>query len=112
MTTPELDGIGRVIDFGAIKSIIQDWIDLYWDHNMILNPNDPLANHPESLELVGRPCYLMPPSRSNPTAEHMAKELADRLTELIAISKYPVIRITKIVLWETPNCCAIWERAV
>ena len=51
----ELDGIGRVIDFGAVKKVMKEWIDMCWDHNTLLNADDPLACDEEMwLERNGR----------------------------------------------------------
>src|SRR5262245_52482042 len=38
----ELDKLGFVVDFSVIKTVVGDWIDENFDHNMILNPKDPL----------------------------------------------------------------------
>ena len=36
VTAPELDSLGRVIDFSIIKGLVGDWIDSKWDHGFIL----------------------------------------------------------------------------
>lgn len=40
---PNLDKLGRVLDFSEVKRAFGDWIDRYWDHNVLLNPDDPLT---------------------------------------------------------------------
>lgn len=39
----KLDHIGRVIDFGIIKSQLCMWVEDNWDHKLILWDQDPLA---------------------------------------------------------------------
>jgi 6-pyruvoyltetrahydropterin/6-carboxytetrahydropterin synthase len=95
--------VGRVIDFGLVKKIIGGWIDENWDHNMLLNSNDPLALEDDEarLCLVGREPFLMP-KESNPTAEVMVEVLFK--TAEILLPQYLVVK--KVRLYETPNCYA------
>lgn len=101
----ELDSVGRVIDFSVIKEKFGKWIDERLDHNTILNQDDPLRK--EILAYCKPPGpYLM---KGNPTAELIAKELLWIARELLKDS--PVV-ITRIVVFETPNCfveCGIEE---
>ena len=106
----ELDSISRVVDFSVVKTLVGGWIDEYWDHNLILNENDPLvmeANKQpiESTEhylkrIVGRLPYLIP-NLENPTAEVMAKILFHKAQELL-----PNLAVTHVRLYETPACWA------
>ena len=54
VSAPELDALGRVIDFGVIKELIGSWIETHWDHGFILCLNDDeaiddeLQQHPSS----------------------------------------------------------------
>lgn len=66
----ELDNLGRVMDFGAIKTTLCAWLEEQWDHRLIMWEKDPLAQDiykidPYSLALVP----------FNPTAENMAQYL-------------------------------------
>lgn len=38
----DLDTLGRVVDFSVVKTKVGGWIDDYWDHNILLHPQDPL----------------------------------------------------------------------
>ena len=49
-TAPELDGVGRVIDFSEIKERLCQWLEENWDHKMVLWAEDPLL--PELRRLV------------------------------------------------------------
>lgn len=95
---PQLDGIGRVIDFSVIKDKVGAWIDASWDHKMLVNVDDtPLL---EFLRTTDQPHYVM---RCNPTAENMAHELRDWAQEILQ----PLgIDVAAVELFETENCVA------
>ena len=102
----ELDSLGRVVDFGVIKSRVGNWIDSNWDHTAILmkGDDDPAvqilaqsnANH-------GRPVYWL---ERHPTAENIAAELGTIATELL---KDTGVVVQRVRLWETPNAWVEWS---
>jgi 6-pyruvoyltetrahydropterin/6-carboxytetrahydropterin synthase len=108
-----LDSVGRVLDFGVIKKRVGEWINDNWDHNLVLNQDDPLlsrqvmetATHRQSKfaseVFQGRWPYVM---KSNPTAENMVVELYEKTHLLL-----PEVRIIQVRLWETPNCHADFQ---
>ena len=100
-TAPDLDQIGRVIDFSVLKEKIGTWIDKEWDHTTILYCKD----H-ETVELVGKCPSYKPPfiSDFNPTAENMASFLLKEICPRLMLGTG--VTVTKIKLWETPNCFA------
>lgn len=117
VTAPELDGLGRVIDFGVVKQLVGGWIDENWDHNLILHPADPLlhvltvirqdggqifedANGQVDAVLGGKEPFVMD---SNPTAENMSRVLFQVAVELLLPHDISVVQIR---LYETPNCSA------
>ena len=105
VTAPGLDSLGRVIDFGEIKTRIGTWLDKYWDHNMICHPADPLLDVPSpsmgSQSIWGRKLpYVM--LNGNPTAENMAKELFGVARGLLPQN----LQVVRVKMWETPNCFA------
>ena len=65
-TAPQLDDLGRVVDFGVIKQLVGSWIDDHWDHTAILMEGDeeagPLAEA-NAKEIVG----MLSSSRGDPT---------------------------------------------
>lgn len=65
----ELDQVGRVLDFGVIKSRLCMWLEDHWDHRMLLWSDDP---HVDGLLAVDPMIVLLP---FNPTAENMAEHL-------------------------------------
>lgn len=95
---PELDALGRVIDFSEIKRIIGEWIDIHWDHGfMVYNEDKEVLN---ALSTIPRQkIYIM---TDNPTAENMGRYLIDVVFPYLF--KGTGIEITKLILWETENC--------
>lgn len=111
----ELDDIGRVIDFGVLKAKLGTWIDTHWDHGMLLYERDPMSQlwyvqtswgsvNP-SPSICGMKHFILP---YNPTAENMARYLGETVApvELEGTG----VEIVKVVLWETENCYATWEK--
>lgn len=100
-TAPELDQIGRVIDFSVLKEKIGTWLDENWDHNVIVFSEDKTTI--EALLMIPRKKdpFICP---FNPTAENMARYL---LTEICPmLMEKTGVTVTKIKVWETPNCFA------
>ena len=96
-----LDDIGRVIDFSVLKSHVGGWLDENWDHNTIVSSEDE-----RTIE-----CLIMMPRKKhpwiapwNPTAENMALHLL-HVTCPALLGGLGVL-VTKVVVWETPNCSA------
>jgi 6-pyruvoyltetrahydropterin/6-carboxytetrahydropterin synthase len=92
-----LDERGMVLDFSDIKRTVSRWIDENIDHRMILNRADPAV---PMLQSMNEPLYLMD---VNPTAENIARLIFDVASE----QGFPVIDVR---MWETPHCCATYQR--
>jgi len=69
--SPELDDIGRVLDFSVIKSHLCMWLEDTWDHHFLVWENDPWAKPLAEID----PTVIWVPF--NPTAENMAQYLID-----------------------------------
>ncbi|HEY4001596.1 MAG TPA: 6-carboxytetrahydropterin synthase, partial [Candidatus Xenobia bacterium] len=97
-TAPGLDALGRIVDFSVLKARFGAWIADHWDHAMILWKDDHEAI--EALGHVpGQRLYLLD---TNPTAENMAITLLESIgPHLMADTG---VQISRICLWETPNC--------
>lgn len=105
VTAPDLDPLGRVIDFSVLKSVVGKWIDDNWDHNILLNERDPLLDvPPESSIWGGKKPYIV--ASANPTAEVMARILYKVATELLYRHG---IAVVKVRMHETPNCFADYD---
>ena len=95
--SPELDSLGRVVDFSVLKDTIGSWIDSFWDHGFLVSNEDPFRL--VLLNDIKQKWYLM----DNPTAENMAKRLLITANDLL---KDTPVQVFKVVLWETENCFA------
>lgn len=128
LVAPGLDNLGRVLDFGVVKSLVGTWIDDNWDHNMILHPEDALAeliDPPPEIDVdrtklfgqervIGETVqgfkepFIMP-FRMNPTAENLARVLFFKVTELLDNTPYRKdLKVYGVKIWETPNCFAMF----
>ncbi|MBX9672136.1 MAG: 6-carboxytetrahydropterin synthase [Candidatus Obscuribacterales bacterium] len=97
-TTNQLDELGRVIDFGVLKSVFAPWIERNWDHGFIVWQDDEPAL--AALKQVeGQKVFRL---STNPTAENMALFLLHELgPQLLSGTS---VTLSKVVLWETENC--------
>lgn len=66
-----LDSVGRVIDFGVIKTTLCQWLEDNWDHRMVIWQNDPML---ADLTAIDSSVAVVP---FNPTAEAMAQYLVE-----------------------------------
>lgn len=66
----KLDSVGRVVDFGVIKSMLCQWLEETWDHKFLVWEKDHLATSLWELDPEG--VRFTP---FNPTAENMAEFL-------------------------------------
>src|SRR3970282_1292508 len=114
---PDLDSLGRVIDFSVLKDRFDSWIQKNWDHGFLwfqedrlcrklygdlswLN-TDLLADEEDFDELHEMKSFVCP---FNPTAENMARFLLDILgPEVMYGTEVTIVQIT---IFETENCWA------
>ncbi|MBF0359697.1 MAG: 6-carboxytetrahydropterin synthase [Oligoflexia bacterium] len=96
---PDLDGIGRVVDFAVLKKRVGDWIEDNWDHKIILNNKDS-----DTIEILNKisPCVFLLPN--NPTAENLANYLLWEVCPKVL--KGFGIFVNKVTFYETNNCFA------
>lgn len=99
-----LDPVGRVVDFGVIKQVVGEWIDEELDHGYIAQLGDPTARMAET---DGLKVFWM---HAPPTAENIAELIANNAAQLLAVAE-PRVRVTRVVLWETPTSRAEFEVA-
>ncbi|MGK5594094.1 MAG: 6-pyruvoyl trahydropterin synthase family protein [Parachlamydiaceae bacterium] len=98
---PQLDALGRVIDFSVLKALVGGWIDQHWDHNFLVCDKD--VKVVEMLHNIPRKkdpfiCSF------NPTAENIADHLLRQVCPLCLEGSGIVV--TKVILYETDNCYA------
>ena len=99
LTAPELDTIGRVIDFSVVKSLLCEWLEDHWDHRMLLWEKDPQL--PDLCRL--EPASIVPVP-FNPTAENLASYLL-RVVGPKQLSGTG-ITLTSVTCQETSKCNA------
>ena len=68
----QLDLLGRVLDFGVIKSRLCEWLEKWWDHKMLIWVDDPMLDDLLDIDPEG-----VVPVEFNPTAENMAQHLVE-----------------------------------
>lgn len=66
----DLDGVGRVMDFSVIKTLLCEWLEEEWDHRFLVWEDDPMMLKLVQLDPEGT--VVVP---FNPTAENMGKYL-------------------------------------
>lgn len=114
----KLDDLGRVIDFGVIKSKLCNWLEEEWDHKTLLWVHDPIIrelNDPDAIinetknnirDMLKRSVVKVP---FNPTAENIAQHLLEVVgPEQLAGTG---VMLTKVVVDETRKCSACAERS-
>ena len=105
---PDLDDVGRVIDFAVLKEKIGGWIDVHWDHGFLLNVEDDhgiaYMNRAMQEGAQGQKFAVMP---YNPTAENIATYLIERICP--ALFEDDPVDVVRITIWETENCYAVAE---
>lgn len=98
-----LNDLGMVVDFGYLKKIMKEWIDKNLDHNIILSREDNIIGEFISSH-TGQGVYYMD---KNPTAENMALHIKNDIVPVLF--KDGSFRITRLKLFETPNCYVVVE---
>lgn len=97
LTAKELDNQDILIDFGAIKQEIGEWIDRWWDHAVLLNSEDPF-----SMVCGDNKAFYF--TEMNPTAEVMAEHLFG-----VAELAFPD-GVVQVKIWETPTSFASYKK--
>jgi 6-pyruvoyltetrahydropterin/6-carboxytetrahydropterin synthase len=99
---PELDGCGRVIDFGKIKDLVGGWVDDNLDHAFLVCERDDVMLRMLETGEDGVP-FRHFRLAAEPTAESLAELLLGKCRELLAPFHISVVRVR---VYETPNCWA------
>jgi len=99
-----LDTVGRVIDFGTIKSTLCQWLEDNWDHRFLAWGHDPVmlalrSTTTEASGLIMQTSIVWVPF--NPTAENMA----NYLLRVIGPKILPVeVELYEVFIEETRKC--------
>lgn len=98
-----LDALGRVLDFSVINTKLCQWLEVNWDHKLLLYVDDPLRGI-----LVKYPSSGVVVLPFNPTAENMAIHLVDVVgPQELAGTRCELISVT---VEETRKCSATYTR--
>ncbi len=97
-----LNESGMVIDFKLLKKIVNEIIELPYDHSCILRSIDPLA------EPIKANCKKVHIVEDNPTAEWMAKEFFQSLDEGLK-DVDPELYVLSVSVRETEHNIATYE---
>lgn len=91
-----LDTVGRVIDFGEVKSKLCMWLEDVWDHKFLIGEDDPMKVGLIEID----PSVVVVPF--NPTAENMAEYLVNVIgpQQLQGTG----IKLSSVVIEETRKC--------
>jgi 6-pyruvoyltetrahydropterin/6-carboxytetrahydropterin synthase len=76
--TPEVDTVGRVLDFSDIKARLCMWLEENWDHRFLLWEKDPWVDMFQNQ--AGETGLVVVPF--NPTAENMAAHLVKEVAPI------------------------------
>lgn len=112
----ELDSIGRVLDFSAIKSKLCMWLEDNWDHKFLASAKDPVIDgliraavisnmKEEQFDLFNGSLVLTP---FNPTAENMAQFLVEVIGPQQLEGTGCILQ--KVVIEETRKCSASFTK--
>ena len=93
---PELDSIGRVIDFSVIKELLCSWVEKSWDHRFLVSHRDPRHARLYAMD------EMVVVTSFNPTAENMANHLLRTAGPYMLAGTG--VTLTKVELWETRKC--------
>ena len=99
---PQLDSVGRVMDFGDIKTYLCNWLEDNWDHKFLIFKEDPWVPTLKEIDPYGTVVVNF-----NPTAENMGLYLLDVIGPL-QLKDSPV-RLYKVIVEETRKCAATIE---
>jgi len=97
-----LDGIGRVIDFSVIKSVLCEWLEQNWDHKFLIWEEDP---HAIALQEMDRQGVVIFPL--NPTAENMAWYLMDAIAP--PLLRGLGVQLVECTIEETRKCSVTYK---
>ncbi|MFG2525630.1 6-pyruvoyl tetrahydropterin synthase family protein [Streptomyces sp. NPDC048527] len=95
---------GIVVEIGAFKKAVREWIDEHLDHGTLLGPDDPLGTILRSHQCK---VYDVP---GWPTVENVAALLADVASKALAgLDSAPGARVSNVRVDETRVNSAVWQ---
>lgn len=98
-TGKSLDNVGRIIDFSSIKVRLCDWLEINWDHKMLIWEKDYIYGHLAGLD---QSVVRVP---FNPTAENMANYLLHTIGPKV-LADVKDVKLIEVIVEETRKCSA------
>jgi len=118
VVAPDLDKVGRVLDFGVIKSRLCMWLEEMWDHKFLAWEEDKLIqalncvpldvesdHYPANTQMLQESIVFVP---FNPTAENMAKFLVDEIGPIQL--EGTGCTLTRVIIEETRKCSCSYTK--
>ena len=106
VTSDELDQ-GTVVEFGAFKAALREWIDVNLDHGLMLGIDDPLT---DLLAPYGKVYRFVRTTGDWPTVENVAALIAARATAILAtIPHARGAYVSSVAVNETAVNTATWN---
>jgi 6-pyruvoyltetrahydropterin/6-carboxytetrahydropterin synthase len=116
---PELDSVGRVMDFSVIKERLCMWLEDNWDHKFLAWDNDPLMRkvcgmvhksvttetEADASDMLMGSIVLVP---FNPTAENMAEYLVETVGPTMLFGTG--VTLVSVVIEETRKCSCTYTK--
>ena len=93
----KLDDLGMLVDFKALKDILQTGVIDDLDHSLMLHGDDPL------FPILAKEQLKLFTCNGNPTAEYLAKLIFDRV---FSLTRKLNIQPVNVVVFETPTSYA------
>ena len=105
-----LDKLGRVIDFGVIKTVLCEWLEQNWDHKFLLWEKDSMWDI-INLKMRQSDVESFIEFPYNPTAENIARYFVEEIAPVILKDAgYHHVELVKLKIEETRKCSAIYEK--
>lgn len=104
VSSDSLNEWGAVMDFGDLKKIMNEKIDMVYDHKLLLFIDDPL-----NLEISkNMPKDWIVWMNTNTSAENIAKDIFTEIAIILKVT-HKNITLNKVAVYETPKNAAIHQ---
>lgn len=97
-----LDSVGRVLDFAVIKAELCEWLEMNWDHKMLIWSEDPMIQTLKTIDPHG-----IVEVTFNPTAENLAKHFTEEIAS--DLLKKHNCKLIKCRIEETRKCSVTYK---
>ena len=92
-----LNRLGMVMDFDDLRAVVEKHVVVRWDHATLLREDDPLV--PAIVRVQAEAPQKIVTFPQNPTAEVLAQTAFEALAPALPAG----VRLTRLVVWESPT---------